>query len=54
MGEIPGEKMFGQLPEQAGKDGRLQGGFEVDTLIGNDFVNQKKHADGQEKREQVF
>jgi len=54
MDDIPGEKMFGQFPEQAGKDGRLKSGFEVNLLIGDDFVNQKKHADGEEKREQVF
>ena len=36
------------------KQGRLKGGFEVDPLIRDDFVNQKKHAIGEEKREQVF
>ena len=54
MDDIPGEKMFGQLPEQASKEGRLKGGFEMDPLIRDDFVNQKKHANGEEKREQVF
>ena len=54
MDDIPGEKMFGQFPEQAGKKGRLKGGCEVDPLIRDDFVNQKKHAIGEEKREQVF
>jgi len=54
MDDIPAEKMFGQFPEQAGKKSRLKGGFEVDPLIGNDFVNQKEHAIGKEEREQVF
>jgi len=35
MGDIPAEKMFGQFPEQASKEGRLKGGFEVDPLIRN-------------------
>ncbi len=38
MDDIPGEKMFGQLPEQASKEGRLKGGFEVDPLMRDDFV----------------
>jgi hypothetical protein len=46
--------MFGQFPEQAAKEGCLKGGFEVDPLIRDDFVNQKKHAIGEGKREQVF
>ena len=54
MDDIPAEKMFGQFPEQARKEGRLKGGFEVDLLIRYDFVNQKKHAIGEEEREQVF
>ena len=54
MDDIPGKKMFGHFPEQAGKKGRLKGGFEVDPLMRGDFVNQKKHAKGEEKREQVF
>ena len=54
MNDIPGEKMFGQFPEQARQEGRLKGGFEVDPLIRDDFVNQNKHAIGEEKREQVF
>jgi hypothetical protein len=54
MDDIPAEKMFGQFPEQASKKSRLKGGFEVDPLIRDDFVNQKKHAIGEEKREQVF
>jgi len=54
MDDIPGEKMFGHFPEHASKKGRLKGGFEVDPLIRYDSVNQKKHAKGEEKREQVF
>ena len=54
MDDIPGEKMFGQFPEQASKKSRLKSGFEVDPLIRYDFVNQKKHAIGEEEREQVF
>jgi hypothetical protein len=54
MDNVPGEKMFGQFPEQAGKEGCLKGGFEVNLLIGDDYVNQKKHADGKKKWEQVF
>src|SRR4030043_162641 len=54
MDDIPGEKMFGQFPEQARKKSRLKGGFEVNPLIRDDFVNQEKHAIGQEKREQIF
>ena len=44
MEDIPGEKMFGQFPDQAGKEGRLEGGREVSPLIRDDFVNQKEHA----------
>ena len=33
MDDIPGEKMFGQFPEQARKEGRLKGGFEVETEV---------------------
>ena len=54
MDDIPAEKMFGQFPEQARKEGRLKGGCEMDPLIRDDFVNQNKHAIGEEKREQVF
>src|SRR4030042_3304808 len=54
MNDIPGKKMFGQFPEQASKKSRLKGGFEVDSLIRNDFVNQKKHAINEDKREQIF
>ena len=54
MNDIPAEKMFSQFPEQARKEGRLKGGCEVDLLIRDDFVNQTKHAKGEEKREQVF
>jgi len=46
--------MPGQFPEHARKEGRLKGGFEVDALIGDYFVNQTKHAIGEEEREQVF
>ena len=53
MEDVPGEKMFGQFPEQASKEGRLKGGFDVDSLIRYDFVNQNKHAIGEEKREQI-
>ena len=54
MDDIPAEKMFGQFPEQARKEGRLKGGCEMDPLIRDDFVNQNKRAIGEEKREQVF
>jgi hypothetical protein len=54
MDDIPAEKMFGHFPEQASKKSRLKGGFEVDPLIRDDFVNQKKHAIGEKKREQIF
>jgi hypothetical protein len=54
MDDIPGEKMLGQFPEQARKEGRLKGGFEVDLLMRDNFENQKKHAIGEGKREQVF
>jgi hypothetical protein len=54
MEDIPGEKIFGQFPEQASKEGRLKGGYEVDLLIRDDFVNRKRHEIGEEKREQVF
>jgi hypothetical protein len=54
MDDIPAEKMFGQFPEQASKEGRLKGGFEVDPLIRDDFVNHKKHAKGEKKGEQIF
>ena len=51
MDDIPAEKMFGQLPEQARKEGRLKSGCDVDPLIGNNFVNQTKHAKAEDKRE---
>jgi len=54
MDDIPAEKMFGQFPEQARKEGRLKGGCEMDPLMRDDFVNQNKYARGEEKREQVF
>ena len=54
MDDIPGEKMFGQFPEQAGKKGCLKGGFDVNPLVRYDFVNQREHAKGEEEREQVF
>jgi len=54
MDDIPGEKMFGQFPEQASKKSRLKGGCEVDPLIRDDFVNQKKHAIGEDKGKQIF
>ena len=54
MDDIQAEKMFGQFPEQARKEGRLKGGCEVDLLTGYDPVNQNKHAIGEKKREQVF
>ena len=54
MYDIPAEEMFGQFPESAGNKGCLKSGFGVDLLIGDNFVNQKKHANGKEKRDQVF
>jgi hypothetical protein len=54
MDNIPGEKMLGQFPEQARKEGRLKGGLEVDPFIRDDFVNHDKHAIGEEERKQVF
>src|SRR4030042_652803 len=54
MDDIPAEKMFGQFPEQARKEGRLKGRCEVDLLTRYDSVNQNKHAIGEKKREQVF
>jgi hypothetical protein len=42
MDDIPGEKMFGQFPKQARDESRLKGGFDVDLLIRDNFVNQKK------------
>jgi len=41
MDDIPAEKMFGQFPEQASKEGRLKGGFEVDPLIRNDLKTEQ-------------
>jgi hypothetical protein len=49
--DIPGEKMLGQFQEQASKEGRLKGGCEMALLMRGDFVNRKKHAIGEEKRE---
>ena len=54
MEDVTSEKMFCQFPEQAGKEGRLKGGFEVNYYMGDDFVNQKKHAGGEEERKRVF
>jgi hypothetical protein len=54
MEDIPAEKIFSQFAEQARKEGHLKGGFDVDLFIRGDFVNRKKHAIGEEKREQVF
>lgn len=54
MDDIQAEKMFGQFPEQARKEGRLKGGGEVNLLIRYDSVNQKKHAIGEEKRDKIF
>jgi hypothetical protein len=54
MDDMPGKKMFGQLPEQASKQGRLKDGFDVNPLVRYDFVNQRKHAIAEEKRDQIF
>ncbi|MGD0663526.1 MAG: hypothetical protein ABSD38_36265 [Syntrophorhabdales bacterium] len=54
MEDIPGEKAFGQFPEQGSKEGLLKGGREKDLLVRDNSVNQKEHAAGEEKREQVF
>ncbi len=54
MDDIPGEEMFGQLPEQARKQGRLKGGLDVNPLRRYDFVNERKHAIGEGKRDQIF
>jgi len=53
MEDIPSEKVFRHFPEQASKEGRLKDGREKDPLVGDDFVNQKEHAAGEEKWEQV-
>ena len=54
MDDIQAEKMFGQFPEQARKEGRLKGICEVDFFIRDDSVDQNKHAIGEKKGEQVF
>ena len=54
MDDIPGEKMFGQFPEQASKKSRLKGGFEVDSFIRDDFVNQKNMQQVKKKGSRYF
>ena len=49
-GQHTKRKMPGQFPERAHKKGRLKGGFEVDSLIGDYSVNQTKHAIGENSR----
>jgi len=54
MDDKQAEKMFGQFPEKAHKEGRLKGDCEVDLLLWYDSVNQNKHAIADKEREQVF
>jgi hypothetical protein len=52
--DIPSEKLFRHLPEQTGEKSRLKSGFELDFLVGNDFVNQETHPKSEEERDKVF
>jgi hypothetical protein len=52
--DIPSKQLFGHLPEQTGKAGRLKSCLEMDFSIGNDFVNQKAHRKSEEEGNEIF
>ena len=54
MDDIPSEQLFGHLPEETREAGGLEGRLKLDFSIGKDLINQKKQAEGEEKRDEVF